>query len=138
MFKPKMITSKIFSIAFIIALFFSSLALFSHVGIMGDKEMMAMNTCPFSTGVSTLCSMTPLEHIETWQGMFAAIPVNDMFTIFLLLVVTVVIAPMFSRFSTDFLGVQLQKYQLAYVRSFVIPRPLHKAFSRGILNPKIF
>ena len=90
-------------------------------------------------GTATPCTMTPLEHIASWQGMFTSIPALSFAGTTLLLI-----------FLASLAGLVWARQVLApplapqTISSFVRKRdyvplhsPLQEFFSNGILNPKL-
>lgn len=66
----------------------SIFGMFAMVGMEHHQEMSGMSNCPFMIGETALCSMTPFDHIASWQAMFTALPV-ELSTIILLLLALV-------------------------------------------------
>ncbi len=124
----------LFSLATLTFLMVGSLGIM-HMG-MGMSPEGQMSDCPFSLDTS-VCTMSPLEHIGAVQSFFTSLPQqNNTFAYFLLFILAAATLVTFLLISTS-------PPKLAYKRP--IDReyiPLHsslqEAFSRGILNPKIF
>jgi hypothetical protein len=104
---------------------------------------MDMNTvdgsmnCPFSNHSMSICQMNPLEHIEKWQSMFTMLPVQNLIS-FLLALFTLFVISKFTDWNKFLRSKSSQLYQnnkALYVQVF---NPLKDAYSRGILNPKLF
>ena len=96
-------------------------------------------TCPFMIGPA-ICTMSPLQHIDEWQQMFASIPTKFKLLLFVLLTSAFlfflalwnqrIFAP--PRTSAHH-RIQTQE------RALRLPPPLFvQLFSQGILNPKSF
>ncbi len=94
--------------------------------------------CPLAPGSSSVCQMTPLEHIQVWQNMLTGLPPQD--TLFLLCALLVVLLT--AAFSKNFPLGGYQNFEidasLLYIKNFFVPRPLKEMFSGGILHPKLF
>ena len=124
----------VFSIGIAIFLFISLFGAL-HLG-MGSSN--SMNDCPFSVGTS-ICTMTPLEHIGAAQNLINTLPSPRNIAYFFLLIISVVLllALYFLKLFSP------PKLSLAYHatynrRSSPPPNFLQQAFSSGILNSKTF
>lgn len=130
----------------ILSLFvFLSVLLFgiSHTFGMEMRENGTMGSCLFD-GNAEICPMTFFEHLVRWQGMFTAIPEKADFLTALLILISSVgafflfnlrrrwLLLLFNRLSDRW---QFYLKQNPYLPFF---NHLRKAFSRGILNPKIY
>lgn len=104
---------------------------------------MSMNTmdgqanCPFASHSMSICQMNPLEHIAEWQSMFTMLPVQNLLSLLFALFALLVISKFtdwgkFLRAKPSRLSL---KNQTLYRQIF---NPLQEAYSRGILNPKLF
>ena len=104
---------------------------------MGMDGNMSVANCPFMVGTS-LCSMTPLEHISIWQNIFTTLPHQN--TILQILLAFSVFALFFILFRQVFSPPQNYFYlNRNKYRRYTFPANfLQVAFSRGILNPKTF
>lgn len=121
---------------------FVSLGIFGlgHFAGMPMSEDGEMEGCIF-TGKIMLCKMNVIEHINLWLSMFTAAPQESAAILALLVLLTVVI------FVTKNILVPLRlskRYALAH-KMYLAGHPnlplfnhLKKAFSQGILNPKIY
>lgn len=108
---------------------------------MGNFGMTAdangqMSNCPFM-GVTAVCKMSPLGHIDAWQNMFTALPFKSALTLFTLLLLAIFAALLFRDLLDN------QRPRLVYARRFrnpthIVRNELQEAFSNGILHPKIF
>ena len=100
-----------------------------------------MQNCPY-VGVATLCNMTTLEHFAAWQAMFSAIPANAV-SVFLLLTLLAFVLSVHNverlpfKEQLNLLAVR-QRLYTRHSLAFAYASPLQEAFSRGILNPKVF
>lgn len=117
----------------IVALFLLGSLGFMHFGVsgpMGGKT----GTCPFMPGVK-ICTMTPLQHIAAAQSMFNTLP-QDKDGLFALLLLAAAVATAF--FIKNIFPPPLTLVPVSIYRSNHPRGPLQEAFSKGILNPKIF
>jgi len=133
--KQSQSTKILLSLTILMFVFISTFGIL-HMGMnMGPNGK--MSDCPFAPGGSSICTMTPLEHIGAVQSMFTTLPAEKvMMSLFALLLSAALI---FSYFSRSISPPKLLSYQYIRHRDYI---PLHsflqEAFSRGILNPKIF
>lgn len=100
---------------------------------------MTMSDCPFMNGM-TICNMNILDHIATWQNMFAHIlPQHNSTAVFLLLLsLSLVTVGWIKR---QYLSPEDHFNQFSYLSdSEYVPivKPLQDLFQNGILNPKLF
>ena len=98
-----------------------------------------MSDCPFMSGMA-ICNMSILEHIATWQSMFAHIqqPQNPMLVLLFLLSVSLVMVGWIKR---RYPPPKNSLEQCAYFfgrEHVLVIKPLQDLFSNGILNPKLF
>ena len=107
-------------------------------GVLSSEMMMQdgmMIPCPFM-GVSSLCNMTPLEHVSQWQQMFTTTSQEFATTATLLLLSLVVV------FSFVQLSLKLNRTPVRLVSRYRYRErafdPLRLAFARGILHPKLY
>jgi hypothetical protein len=108
-----------------------------HVGMDMDASG-SMSACPFM-GMTALCQMTPLEHIEAWQGMFTSLPwsAGAAALAFVLLVFLGLASAAGVRIRP--VCTEYQALQCLRRREYAPPtNPLQELFSNGILNPKYF
>lgn len=116
--------------AFLIAL----LVVINLGGVFTAEMMMengAMDHCPFM-GVSSLCSMSPLDHLSEWQQMFTTTVQQMLTATFLLL--AVIIAWYFLK---DLLiPRRTEKFLERYRDKERAFDPLRLVFARGILHSK--
>lgn len=110
---------------------------FSQFGMGMDMSGQMVN-CPFSGHSMSICKMNPMEHIEEWQSMFASLPVKDTLSIFFVLLLFIALRNLlpWHKFSLPEIKYLHTKY--LFRGNFYISNPLKEAFSRGILNPKLF
>lgn len=113
----------------------------SHFGMQMKTDMdgnMPMSDC-FMPGMTTLCTMNPIEHLAWWQGMFTSIPTQDFTLVFLLLLAGAVLALILTK-QIHSPPRQLEKsFQFRERRDYIpLASPFQELFSNGILNPKLF
>ncbi len=128
------LTASIFSLG--IGVFFLTASFgvfFVGMNVQMDGEM---SHCPFM--MDAICTMTPLGHITAVQGVFQTLPRENDFVIFLVLIMAFVVA--ISSFQKLLGPPQLSRASLAFANVDYTPlrHSLQEAFSRGILNPKIY
>jgi len=108
-----------------------------HMGMTMSMDG-KMSDCPFSPGTS-LCAMSPLDHIGAAENMLLALPQQNGAFLFILVLVLgmAALADIFSRsFSPPKL---LYERRSRFEHEEISPRGfLQEAFSNGILNPKTF
>ena len=101
--------------------------------MMGHGGMVG---CPFMGHDVAICNMNPLEYLSAWQNMFAAIPVQSV-AMLLLLLLALFLVFRFNRY----LWLLYPSPQLAYVSydsEAAIRDPLRRFIARGLMHPKIF
>ena len=112
----------------------------SHFGMtMNMDGDMTMSDCPFMSGIA-ICNMSILEHIATWQSMFAHIqqPQNPMLVLLFLLSVSLVMVGWIKRLYTPPKHSFKQCTYFFNREHILIIELLLDLFSNGILNPKLF
>jgi hypothetical protein len=110
-----------------------------HLGIMQEMSNQLGN-CPFMDGNTSICSMSPMDHIKAWQNMFVTLPIKDTLSLlFLSLALLVLFGLKFFKKSFFFEQSLIETYgsHLPITDIFIF-NSLKEAFSRGILNPKTF
>src|SRR3989338_10557198 len=114
----------------------------SHSSDMKMNDNGTMSGCLFD-GRAEICPMTIAEHLSRWQGMFTAIPQKAGLLMLLFALISAVGALVFSILKRNQL--LLLKYFSDRWRLYLKQNPhlslfdhLREAFSRGILNPKIY
>lgn len=104
-----------------------------------DMSMNTMNgqaNCPFASHSMSICQMNPLEHISEWQSMFTVLPIKNILLILFALFTLIVVSK-----NTDWnklLKLNFNLYQNNRVLYAQVFNPLKEAYSKGILNPKLF
>ncbi len=110
---------------------------FSQFGAGLDMSGKMIN-CPFSGHSMSICKMNPMEHIQEWQNMFTSLPIKSslsiLFALFLFLVIRRLVP--WHKFSLPEIKYQYTKY--LFKSNFHVLNPLKEAFSKGLLNPKLF
>jgi len=114
------------------------------VGTLGVWHALSMNgamsRCPLMTDAASLCGMNPFEHISLWQRLFTAVP-HRAFMLMMLGIVVLGVA--LGRFRGSRVLARADQMQARYqshrrlVLAFASLEPLKRAFSQGILHPKI-
>lgn len=94
---------------------------------MQMNEKGQMPGCLFN-GYLEICTITFSEYIQKWQNVFTALPSKMTYLAFALLLAGL-------TFIGSFIG---RKICYIHNRGFQIFNFLKEAFSRGILNPKIY
>lgn len=134
MFQGSSVIVKVFGGLFLLLLLSSFSLVYFHTKSMSAMDM-TMRGCPFMNDVvPVLCTMSPLEHIEAWQYMFLALPVAFVLLLCLAVFVSFLYFP-------KWLPVRLRVFQL--ILSYTTKKSkfqsyIQEAFSKGILNPKLF
>lgn len=108
----------------------------SHFGMTGHSGQKLVN-CPFMPGHSSICKMSPMEHIQAWQSMFTVLPAKEAILLLTLLALLVLLGFRTTLYATDQFDPDSYK-NLFYKNKIPIPNSLKEAFSSGILNPKLF
>lgn len=93
--------------------------------------------CPFSNHSMSICQMNPLEHIQEWQSMFTILPVQNLLS-FLLALFALFIINKFTDWNKFLKSKSSHLYQNNKALYTQVFNPLKYAYSRGILNPKLF
>lgn len=97
-----------------------------------------MSGCPFSVQGETICSMSALDHIGTWQSTFSAtIPgLTLLLSVLAAAVVILSVAPnLLLKPKFRITAIPKEIVERLYTFSY---RPLQELFSSGILHPKLF
>ena len=122
---------------------FLSIAFFGASQTMGMDQQSdgTMGGCLF-TGMEEICEMTFTEHLSQWQSMFTTTAPQKAlaFALLFLLTVVFVAVAIFKRNLLLLFSYYTTRWRL-YIRhnpELSLFNPLKEAFSRGILNPKIY
>jgi hypothetical protein len=111
---------------------------FSQFGMGMSMDMNGQINCPFSGHSMSICKMNPMEHIEEWQSMFASLPVKDALSILFTLILFIAVRKLIPWHKFSLLEIKYLYTKYLFRNNFHIHYPLKEAFSRGILNPKLF
>src|SRR3989344_1370356 len=85
---------------------------------------------------SAVCPMSPLAHINSWQNMFAAIPVQSAVMVLLLLLALFFVSRL--KQYLWLLHPSPQPVYLSYDPDVVSHDPVRRFIFRGLTHPKIF
>lgn len=137
-FVSSKLATTLYVITAITFLWFALFGLIYHMG--GVMATDAAEGCLFG-GETRVCTMTFSKHISLWRGVITSLPERiGLFAIFALLVPLI----SFASFAKGSLGEffrrialrwRLYRKQNPHIKLFDF---LREAFSRGILNPKVF
>lgn len=105
---------------------------------MGMDMTEEMSGCPFTAQGETICSMSALDHIRTWQSTFVA-TIPGLTLLLSVLAVTLMILSVAPNVLLK------PKYRIPVISKEIVERvytfsyrPLQELFSSGILHPKLF
>ncbi len=125
----------IFSFLLAIVLMVNTGGVLSAAMMSGDDGM--MTNCPYM-GMSTFCTMSPLEHLTAWQQMFS-VTVQQFASISLLLLLITLAAFLYFTERTDtLLLIEVFLPRQRYKERGKNFDPLRSAFARGIIHSKAF
>ena len=109
------------------------------IGVGMEMKDGQMSSCPFMASQVSICQMSVTEHISQWQQVFVGIPTKTNLLALALLLLAIFVIPFaksFTKIKQNELAIRLISYcKTAATKIF---DPLLLAFSRGILNPKIY
>jgi len=110
-----------------------------HTAAMKANEDGNMEDCIF-TGKTMLCKMSIVEHISLWQGMFTATPqkVSALLALIVLLIAAVFVGIHYSSRLADIKQKTSRCLYLLNHPDINLFDPIRRAFSRGIIHPKIY
>ena len=144
MFSVSESARKAIGILFLVATLSTFVFAYLHIKGMAMSEM-TMPGCPFmDTDTSTLCTMSPLEHIEAWQHLLTVTPTTSaiLLLLFVLLLgkkkfnVFIKLARQIPLFARQFLEQNFSVIVFSDTHTF--RNDFHQQlFSQGILNPKL-
>lgn len=92
-----------------------------------------MPHCPLMPAQAVICTMTALDHIAAWQGMFTGIPQSALLLL-LVLVAVLLVRP----YSPALARSPSQIYASRSREPLIRLSPLAELLARGILNPKLY
>lgn len=128
----------------VLACLVSSFLLLNFSGLLHFETMMQsgdnMPHCPFAPG-EALCTMDIFGHINAWRGVFVSLPKSvgspDLLILAIILATVIGLWRNFLFKFFEYSATQWKFYikQHPQIRLF---NSLQEAFSRGILNPKIY
>ncbi|MEY4747723.1 MAG: hypothetical protein RLZZ416_772 [Candidatus Parcubacteria bacterium] len=127
---------KIFTSIAIIAFLLVGMVGMAFPGMMMGHNMDDMVGCPLMGHDAAVCNMNPLEHLSRWQNMFAAVPVQGVATLLLLLLATFLLLR-FNRY-LRLLHPSPQPVRISYDPETNFHDPLRRFIARGLMHPKIF
>lgn len=108
-----------------------------HFGMGSMSSDGKASGCPFMGVTYSVCEQGSLLHLSTWQGLLAIIPLGASATFVVLLASLLFIySPFLSLWK--FHPVPILRTRAASYGLAIPPSPLKEAFSKGILNPKLF
>lgn len=121
---------------------FISIAVFGlgYLNEMKFNEDGEMSGCIF-TGKTVFCKMGIIEHISLWQGMFKAVPQENLVLFVLLAFLATAVFAIKNIFVYPRLfGNDISTKQILLIkrRNLSLSHSLKEAFSQGIINPKIY
>lgn len=107
-----------------------------YSGMMMGHGEMGMPGCPLMVHSATLCTMNPLEHLNMWQNMFAAILMQSAVMVLLLLLALLFVY----RFNQYLwlLHPSPQPVRIFYDPEVATYDPLWQFITHGLMHPKIF
>lgn len=107
-----------------------------YAGILMGHGDTAMAGCPMMNQRAAVCSMDPLEHLDMWQAMFAAIPASGSILSLLLLCAVFVWLQLSKHLQIA--SFSPQPVRISFYSNVVSRDPLKRFTYRGLLHPKIF
>lgn len=110
---------------------------FFHFGSNAHLRQGATN-CPFMPGHTSMCKITPSEHMQSWLTQFTVVPTKEnMSALFAVLFLLFAIGA--GQRIRPLVVPPAITLNISPHRQFVyIFDPLKEAFSSGILNPKVY
>lgn len=122
------------------------LAAFIVVSILGVWHSFGMETnqegemsgCIFA-GEAAICKMSAVEHISLWQSMFAALP-QELALLIMTLIILVAVLVIRQHSLSLFDKKIISEWRLYLTQHIDLPlfNPVRRAFSKGILHPRIY
>lgn len=133
---------KIFKILISLVVFSAITVIISCTSHFGAKLHIEgqMSDCPFMPGHTSVCKMSPMEHMQAWQSMFTTLIEKDaLYILYTLLVLFALLGLKYFAKSSLYNLPRLElPTDLGYLKQLLLFDPLREAFSKGILNPKTF
>lgn len=96
----------------------------------------AMDSCPFTLG-SSVCNMTPLEHVGAFQTLFTSTATQYTHFLLLILASAAFLIPVFVKANGP-PKLHHARRPIHNRRDTPFSNPLQELYSSGILNPKTF
>ena len=96
-----------------------------------------MTPCPFMSDNAAVCPMSVATHIAEWQQLFTSIP-NSLISAFALIFsILFIVVSLFAKYTLwkPHIRLFIAKQHYSDLKVFA---PLHIAFSRGILNSRLY
>jgi len=93
--------------------------------------------CPFM-GMTTICEMSPLEHIAAWQSTYATIILQDTVTAIIYALILWFAWTVFFRGKPFFIPTSVSVRRIDQIPSSLFSRALKEALMRGIVHPKVY
>jgi hypothetical protein len=103
-----------------------------HLATVGPNG--EIGSCPFLSG-TVICNANTLDHMSAYQRTFAATP--DILSVLLLLLLALAVARIVRWLRFEFAPPTSEAIYFPHKYLFVLS-PLQEAFSRGILNTKVY
>ena len=126
--KPMRLTAGTLAIAF-----FTLTLCGAGVLAMQAGQIAHVSGCPFSSGMSASCPLTAIHQLENFSTVLGTLPVKSLLMV--LFAITVVLIVRTGAAPRPHMYRLLRMHDGDDAR---IWRPLQYAFSRGILNPKVY
>ncbi|HEU5114933.1 MAG TPA: hypothetical protein VFT82_04180 [Candidatus Paceibacterota bacterium] len=109
----------------------------AHIGMDMGMNGMGTGDCPFAPGTS-LCTMTPIEHVGAAQSLFTSLPPAYGFALLALFMFALAGMAAVALLSFSISPPAPLRFLFATEFAHAPPRSLQEAFSRGILHSKAF
>ena len=137
----KILLKTLFMIASVMFLWFSAFGLMYHMNLM-KSESNSVNGCLFN-GEVDVCVMNFSEHIALWQSMITSLPqqVGGILSLLLLIVLSIIVTNFRYSHPHELLIKNISSRWRLYIKQHPhihLFNFLREAFSRGILNTKIY
>lgn len=109
-----------------------------HFGMGGmTSDGGKMSDCPFAGVTYSMCDQGTPFHLSAWQGLLAVVPLGASAVLVVLLAsLSLIYFPFLSLWK--FHPVPILRARTTSYGFAIPPSPLKEAFSKGILNPKLF
>lgn len=132
----------VYLLTILLAFFLVGFLSLAQTNVVMGSDAKDMSNCPFMPGMTSLCQMSPLEHLTAWQTAFTAIP-NQADVLAILLLLLALALSTFKLYSNQSASpprilVPDPSSTTYYKTHIPIVSPLQEAFSDGILHPKLY